>query len=70
MIAIDTSEAKRVLCLQTLKCEEFIDFATCESIPAEVMRITGRGAHASIITGGTASAYFNWWENLRVGGTM
>ncbi|KAL8277307.1 hypothetical protein RQP46_010260 [Phenoliferia psychrophenolica] len=70
VIGIDTSEAKRVLCLQTLGCEAFIDFATCSDIPKEVMRITGRGAHASIITGGTPGAYANWWENLRTGGTM
>ena len=69
-IGIDTTEAKRALCMDVLKCDAFIDFASTKDIPAEVMRITGRGAHASIITGGTASAYANWWENLRVGGTM
>ena len=70
VIGIDTSEAKRKLCIDVLKCDAFIDFATCADIPAEVMRITGRGAHASIITGGTAAAYASWWESLRTGGTM
>ncbi|KAL8291535.1 hypothetical protein RQP46_002513 [Phenoliferia psychrophenolica] len=70
VIAIDTSEAKRDLCLNKLGCEAFIDFGECKDIPAEVMRITGRGAHGIIVTGANQAAYSGWVEMLRVGGTV
>jgi propanol-preferring alcohol dehydrogenase len=63
VIGIDTSEEKRKLCLE-LGCEEFIDFRECKDIAAEVNRITGRGAHAVIVTGGTAAAYKGWTVSL------
>jgi propanol-preferring alcohol dehydrogenase len=70
VIAIDTSETKRKMCIDSLGCSAFIDFKTCPDIPAEVKRLTGRGAHALIVTGGTPAAYANWWQLLRIGGRL
>ena len=50
VIGIDTTEAKRKLCLEQLGCHSFIDFRECKDIPAEIKKITGRGAHALIVT--------------------
>ena len=58
------------MCLDTLGCEAFIDFKDVSSIPEEVKRITGSGAHALIVTGGTKAAYANWTDILRIGGTL
>lgn len=44
VIAIDGGDQKKELC-KKLGAEEFIDFTTAKDIPAEVMRITGYGAH-------------------------
>jgi propanol-preferring alcohol dehydrogenase len=69
VIGIDTSEGKRQLCMD-LGCEAFIDFRETQDIPAEVKRITGRGAHCVLVTGGTPAAYANWWLLLRFGGRL
>lgn len=53
IIAIDTGDAKRDLCL-SLGAEAFIDFRTSPDTVAEVMRLTGEGAHGVVVTGGTA----------------
>lgn len=44
VIAIDGGDAKRDMCKQ-LGAEEYIDFTTTKDIAAEVMKITGFGAH-------------------------
>jgi D-arabinose 1-dehydrogenase-like Zn-dependent alcohol dehydrogenase len=58
------------MCIKELGCEAFIDFRECKDIAAEVMRLTGRGAHAMIVTGGTKASYEGWATLLRVGGTL
>lgn len=58
------------MCLEQLKCDAFIDFRETKDIPAEVKRITGHGAHAVIVTGGTKSAYEGWHDLLRIGGVL
>lgn len=48
VIAIDGGDAKRDLCKQ-LGAEVFIDFQTTANIPAEVMKVTGYGAHGKCL---------------------
>lgn len=69
MIGIDTGADKESLVLG-LGAEAFIDFKTCTDVAAEVHRITGGGAHAVVVTGGTASAYASAPALLRVKGVQ
>lgn len=57
VLAIDTGDDKKEMCLQ-LGAEAFVDFKTSPDVLAEVKSITGGGAHAVIVTGGTASGTF------------
>lgn len=55
IIAIDTGDEKKELCME-MGAEAFVDFKTCDDTVAEVMKLTGgKGAHAVIVTGGTAA---------------
>lgn len=56
VIAIDGGDAKRDLC-KKLGAEVFIDYTSTKDIQAEVMRITGYGAHAVLVTAATKEAY-------------
>lgn len=68
VIAIDGGDAKRDLC-KKLGAEQFIDFTTTKDIQAEVMRLTGFGAHAVIVTASTKEAYATAPGLLRPNGT-
>lgn len=57
------------MCLN-LGAEFFIDFKTSENVVAEVMKITDGGAHAVVVTGGTASAYKGATDFLCKGGVQ
>ncbi|KAM0792591.1 hypothetical protein ACM66B_005252 [Microbotryomycetes sp. NB124-2] len=69
VIAVDTGADKQKMCLE-LGAEAFIDFKTSQDVVKEVFALTGSGAHAVIVTGGTASAYKTGPLFLRKGGVM
>lgn len=69
VIAVDGGDAKRDLCIK-LGAEKFIDFMTTEDIPAEVMKITGLGAHGILVTAAAKAAYLSAPSMLRSGGTL
>lgn len=56
VIAIDTGEGKRKLCLE-LGAEKWIDFRETSDLAADIISITGGGAHAAIVTAGGPGAY-------------
>ncbi|OAL32977.1 hypothetical protein AYO22_00062 [Fonsecaea multimorphosa] len=69
VIAIDTGESKREMCIK-LGAAVFLDFKT-NSIEEEVMRLTnGFGAHATIVTVGSDTAYDQALKLLRNLGTL
>ncbi|KAI9018197.1 hypothetical protein DFJ74DRAFT_676333 [Hyaloraphidium curvatum] len=69
VVAIDSGKDKEELC-KKLGAVAFIDFKEVKDIPAKVHEITGGGAHAVIVTGGTKSAYDPAPFFLRTAGTM
>lgn len=69
VIAIDTGDAKRDLCLK-LGAEEFIDFAKCTDVVTEVLKITRYGAHGVIVFAGSKAGYEQAPRLLRPSGTM
>lgn len=69
VIAIDGGDAKKDLC-KKLGAEVFIDFQQVKDIPAEVMKITGFGAHAVLVTAATKEAYASAPALLRPNGTV
>lgn len=69
VIAIDGGDAKRDLC-KKLGAEQYIDFQQTKDIPAEVMKITGFGAHGVIVTAATKQAYESAPAMLRPNGTV
>lgn len=70
VIAIDGGPEKKALCLETLKCEAFIDFTEIKNVEEEVVRITGGGAHGIFVTAGNAAAYKSAPRMVRVGGKV
>jgi len=69
VVAVDTGDEKKKMCLE-LGAEAFIDFMTTKDVFAEVRKVTGGGAHAVIVTGGTGSAYKDAQNHLRKGGVV
>jgi D-arabinose 1-dehydrogenase-like Zn-dependent alcohol dehydrogenase len=58
------------LCLR-LGCEHFLDFKEVENVEMEVMKLTGgEGAHAVLVTTGSASAYKSAPSMVRPGGKI
>lgn len=57
------------MCLE-LGAEAFVDFKTSENVSAEVHKITGGGAQAVIVVGGTAGAYSSAPGLVRKGGRI
>ncbi|KAH7163732.1 chaperonin 10-like protein [Fusarium sp. MPI-SDFR-AT-0072] len=55
VIAVDTGEDKRRICLE-FGAAHFIDFLT-QDVPAEVKRLTSLGVHGVICTAGSIAAY-------------
>lgn len=52
-----------------LGVEEFIDFTSSDPVQ-RVQEITGLGAHAVVVTAGSAKAFAHACDMLRVGGTL
>jgi propanol-preferring alcohol dehydrogenase len=68
VIGIDGGSQKRDFVLR-LGAEEFIDFTTTDPVK-KVHEITGLGAHAVVVTAGSAKAFAHACEMLRVRGTL
>lgn len=70
VIGIDTGAEKKALCLR-LGCEHFLDFKEVENVEKEVIKLTGgEGAHAVLVTTGSASAYKSAPSMVRPGGKI
>ncbi|KAE9398605.1 NAD(P)-binding protein [Gymnopus androsaceus JB14] len=70
VIAIDTGEEKKELCLG-LGAEKWIDFMESKDIVQEVKDTTGgQGAHSAVVTAATAGGYQQAIEYLRSGSTL
>ena len=70
VIGIDTGADKEALCLR-LGCEHFLDFKKVENVEKEVIKLTGgEGAHAVLVTTGSASAYKSAPSMVRPGGKI
>ncbi|KAL4869092.1 hypothetical protein BDV12DRAFT_185481 [Aspergillus spectabilis] len=67
VIGVDTPD-KRDFVLG-LGATEFVDFVNTDTIQ-RVHEITGLGAHAAVVTAGSAKAFAHACEMLRVGGTL
>ncbi|KIV85747.1 hypothetical protein PV11_01409 [Exophiala sideris] len=69
VIAIDTGEAKREMCLK-LGATTFLDFKS-DKVEEEVKRLTnGFGVHACIVTAGSEAAYAESFKLVRNLGTL
>ncbi|RDB27834.1 Alcohol dehydrogenase 1 [Hypsizygus marmoreus] len=70
VIAIDTGEEKKKLCLK-LGADVWIDFKESKDIVADINAATdGLGAHSAIVTAASSSGYQQAIEYLRPGGTL
>lgn len=68
VIGVDTGSGKRDFVLG-LGAHEFIDFATEDPV-MKVQELTGLGAHAVVVTAGSAKAFAHACDMLRVGGSL
>ncbi|KAJ5173116.1 Polyketide synthase enoylreductase [Penicillium capsulatum] len=68
VIGVDTGPGKRNFVLG-LGAHEFIDFATKDPVK-RVQELTGLGAHAVVVTAGSAKAFAHACDMLRVGGSL
>ncbi|KAF7794778.1 hypothetical protein EIP86_005916 [Pleurotus ostreatoroseus] len=69
VLAIDTGDAKKSLCL-SLGAERWIDFRESKDIVADIQSITNGGPHAAVVTAATSEAYRQAVDYLRPGGTL
>ncbi|KAF8456211.1 hypothetical protein BGX38DRAFT_1248841 [Terfezia claveryi] len=71
VLAIDTSEEKRDLCINKLGAASFIDFATTQDIVADVKAATGGlGPHAVIVVAASEKPFAQAAEYIRPHGTV
>ncbi|RDW60498.1 zinc-dependent alcohol dehydrogenase [Aspergillus mulundensis] len=68
VIGVDTGPGRREF-VRGLGAHEFIDFATEDPVQ-RVHELTGLGAHAVVVTAGSARAFANACDMLRVGGCL
>lgn len=68
VIGVDTGPGRREFVLG-LGANEYIDFAAEDPVQ-KVQDITGLGAHAVVVTAGSARAFANACDMLRVGGCL
>jgi len=69
VIAIDSGSVKEEY-LRTLGITHFIDFRTTPDLVSTVQDLTSGGAHAVVCTSGSARAYANAADMLRIGGVL
>lgn len=71
VIAVDSGPEKRHLLTTEYGVEAFVDYATSSSVVADVQeRTDGIGAHAVVVTSGSAAAYAQAADMLRPGGAL
>ena len=68
VIGVDTGPGKREF-VHGIGAQEFIDFATEDPVK-RVHELTGLGAHAVVVTAGSAKAFAHACDMLRVGGSL
>lgn len=69
VIGIDGGSEKRDYVL-SLGAQSFIDFKSTKTLVEDVREITGGGAHAVVVTAGSANAFTQAADMLRVNGTL
>ncbi|KAF7295913.1 Mannitol-1-phosphate dehydrogenase [Mycena chlorophos] len=69
VIAIDTGDAKRDLCIK-LGAEKFIDFKTSTNLVQDVKDATGGGAHSAVVVSPVPGPIEQATEYLRMQGTL
>ncbi|KAL0960030.1 hypothetical protein HGRIS_011678 [Hohenbuehelia grisea] len=70
VVAIDSGEDKRKLCLK-LGADKWIDFKQSKDIVADVIAATdGQGPHSTVVTTASSSGYSQAIDYLRPGGTL
>lgn len=70
VVAIDTGEEKKQLCLR-LGAERWIDFKESKNIVQDIKDATdGLGPHAAVVTASTGAAYQQAVDYLRPGGSL
>lgn len=69
VIAVDSGDAKKAL-VESYGVHSFVDFAKSSDVVQEVHKITGIGAHAVVVTAGSAKAYATAADMLRAGGHL
>lgn len=72
VIGIDGGAGKRDLVLNQLGATEYLDFTSMssEDLISTVRKITNGGAHAAVVTAGSAAAFARAADMLRIGGTL
>ncbi|KAJ7284375.1 chaperonin 10-like protein [Mycena rebaudengoi] len=70
VIAVDTGSDKKKLCLD-LGADKWIDFKESKNLVEDIKALTGGlGAHSTLVTAASSSAYQSAIEYLRGGGTL
>jgi propanol-preferring alcohol dehydrogenase len=64
VVVVDTGEERRELCTR-YGAEHFVDFREVEDTAAEVVKLTGGGAHAVFVTG-EFSDFDDYWVVLKI----
>ncbi|KAF5370380.1 hypothetical protein D9758_006893 [Tetrapyrgos nigripes] len=71
VIAIDTGESKRDLCVNQLGAEKWIDFMESDDVIRDVKETTGGlGPHAAVVAAGHAMPFNQALRYLRAAGTL
>ncbi|KDQ58742.1 hypothetical protein JAAARDRAFT_128961 [Jaapia argillacea MUCL 33604] len=69
VVAVDTGEEKKKLCL-SLGAEKWIDFRETKDLVGDIKEATGGGAHSAVVTAASSSGYEQAIDYLRPGGTL
>jgi propanol-preferring alcohol dehydrogenase len=68
VLGIDTGNAKREF-IEGFGAK-FLDFAQTKDLVGDVLKITGGGAHAAVVTSGHPQAFNSAADMLRIGGAL
>lgn len=56
--------------VHSLGAERFVDYTASKDVSADIITISGGGAHAVVVTAGEAKAFSSAADCLRIGGTL